>query len=451
MNETRALTRFVVNTRLADLPGEVIEATKLYILDDFASGFAGADTAWTDMVARLVADNEGGGGACSLFGRTQKASRGGGALINGVSVGGFEVDHPYSAGSCHPSGAVFPAVLAAAEAGHIDGKTFLEAIAVGYEAVCRVSAGATRAVEDERGFHGPGTNAPFGAAFGVSKVLGFDTETTLNAAGIAGSSGAGLIEFHHEGSMTKRLHLGRGTQLGLEAALLARSGFTGPSTVIEGEHGFLQAYSPAPRPELILKDLGRDYLMLGISLKAYPCHISFHAIIDAIAGFKRTHNFNPADIEAIFVRSDERMMEDRFADRRPSTLMGAQYSMPWTIAVALSGEVDRPGTWTHMRFDDPDLVGLASEVKYVHQTAAGPGVADVTLRIAGATYEIAASDWPGTRSRPASFDDVTRKLRVYSEPFLSPSVVDELAGRVAEIEREPDVASLARLIARQPG
>src|SRR5262245_25876685 len=103
------------------------------------------------------------------------------ALINGTAVGGFETDHPFTQGNCHPSGAVFAAVLAAPEARHVDGKRLLTSLAVGYEALCRVGLAATRAVEDERGFHGPGTNAPIGAAFGVGKVLGFSEPTLVNA------------------------------------------------------------------------------------------------------------------------------------------------------------------------------------------------------------------------------------------------------------------------------
>ena len=450
MHETRRLAEWVTRTGYDNLPGEVIKATRLYVLDDFASGFAGADTAWTDMVAHLVAENEGGSGPCSLFGRTQWASRGGAALINGVSVGGFEVDHPYSAGSCHPSGAVFPAVLAAAEAEHVDGKRFLEAIATGYEAVCRVSAGATRAVEDERGFHGPGTNAPFGAAFGVSKVLGFDVDKTLHAVGIAGSSGAGLVEFHHEGAMTKRLHLGRGSQLGLEAAVLAGAGFTGPSTVLEGEHGFLHAYSPTPKPEAVLRDLGEKYLMLGVSLKAFPCHISFHAVIDALVAFRREHAFTPSQVESVTVRSDTRMLDDRFGDRSPATLMGAQYSMPWTMAVALCRDVESPATWTGMDFADPDFVRIAAQIECLREPAPEPAVAQIDLRVAGVDYTLQAVDWPGAPTRPATFDDVAHKLRAYSSAFLTPGAADELINRIAEIERESDIAPLARLIAVAP-
>jgi 2-methylcitrate dehydratase PrpD len=267
MNQSRQLAAWVAETPYEALPQDVVELVRTFVLDGLASGFAGARTPWAGMVADMV--QEGSTGAASLFGRSWTASLSGAALFNGVCVGGFETDGPYSPGSCHPSAAVLPAALAVAEQQHLSGRELIAAIALGYEGLCRVGAAATRAVEDERGFHGPGTNSAFGGAFGAGSALGFDAATMLHAIGIAGSHGGGLLEFHHEGAMTKRLHIGRGSQMGLEAALLAQKGFTGPSTVLEGEHGFLHVYSPTPKPELLLQDLGEKWLLKGMAFKAH--------------------------------------------------------------------------------------------------------------------------------------------------------------------------------------
>ena len=48
---------------------------------------------------------------------------------------------------------------------------------------------------------------------------------------------AGLLEFAHagNGAMVKRLHMGRAAEGGVLAANLAAQGFTGPTSVLEGE------------------------------------------------------------------------------------------------------------------------------------------------------------------------------------------------------------------------
>ena len=135
-----------------------------------------------------------------------------------------------------------------AERDHLDDRSLLLSVALGYEVACRVGLAATRAVEDVAGFHGPGTNASFGGAAGAGKALGLDPEGLVNALGIAGSHAGGLMEFSKEGSMTKRIHVGRGGQMGLESALLAARGFTGPSTVLERDRGFPRVYSPRLGP-----------------------------------------------------------------------------------------------------------------------------------------------------------------------------------------------------------
>jgi 2-methylcitrate dehydratase PrpD len=445
MNDTKQLAQWVIDTDYDGLPPEVIEATRVYILDDLASGFAGARLPWTRIVSDLALESN--TGSCSIFGSPRTTSPSSAALINGVAIGGFETDHPFSRGSCHPSGAVFPAVLATGETAHIDGKAFLAAVATGYEAVCRVSLAATRAVEDVRGFHGPGTNAPIGGAIGAGKALGFDAATMVNAIGIAVSHGSGLLEFHHEGAMTKRLHLGRGSQLGVESALLAQRGFTGPSTALEGEHGFLNVYSPGPKPEELLAQLGTEYRMLGITIKAFPCHVSFHAVIDALVRFKQTHPLDPETITGIEVVSKDRMMSDRFQGRTVTTLMGAQYSMPWSCALTLCHDTADPATWSEESLGDKLVARLATEIRLRNEAPSNPnGLAEVILEHDGRRDTIVATDWKGAPTNPATFEDMAQKFRRYAANVLTPAQIEELIERIAKVETEKDVAALAALI-----
>jgi hypothetical protein len=46
MNETRALARFVAETRFADLPRGLVDNCKITVLDALAAGFVGAVQPW---------------------------------------------------------------------------------------------------------------------------------------------------------------------------------------------------------------------------------------------------------------------------------------------------------------------------------------------------------------------------------------------------------------------
>ena len=60
---------------------------------------------------------------------------------------------------------------------------------------------------------------------------------------------SGIIEYLAEGTSTKRMHAGWAAQSGIRAALMARGGFVGPRTVLEGEHGFYRAFAPSATPD----------------------------------------------------------------------------------------------------------------------------------------------------------------------------------------------------------
>ena len=443
------LAAFIAETGFGDLPAPVAAAAKVYLLDNFAAGFAGGRQPWTQMAGEMTRE-QGADGPCSVFGASWRTSPSGAALVNGVAVGGFECDHAHVPASAHPAGAVFPAVLALGERLGLDGATFAVAMVVGYEVLCRVGLAATRAVEDGRGFHGPGTNAAFGAAAGAGKALGLDEARLTHALGIAGSHGGGLLEFAPEGAMTKRLHVGRGGQLGLESALLAARGFTGPSTVLDGEHGFLNVYSPAPRPELLTQGLGDDYALLGIAVKAYPCHMSSHAVVEGVNRLRRERPFDARDVDAVRVTGNPWMMEPRFLQRRPETLMGAQYSLPFTLSVALTRGLDDPRAMSDEVLTDPEVRALAERVELREDgsrfSRSGGPSAELSVTVKGETHAIVVSDWKGAPGNPCTFDDAAEKLRRYAGG-VPPDRVEEIIERVAGIEREPDAAALARLIA----
>jgi 2-methylcitrate dehydratase PrpD len=302
-------------------------------------------------------------------------------------------------------------------------------------------------VEDERGYHGPGVNAALGAAFGAGRVLGLTKDEMTNATGIAASHGGGLLEFHREGAMTKRLHIGRGAQMGLESALLASRGFTGPSTALEGGHGFLSVYSPSPRPDLLVADLGRRWLLHEVTLKAYACHLSFQAAVDAVQRFRLSQTFAADDVRAVRIESAERMMQERFLARRPTTLLGAQYSLPWSVALALTRDVSAPTAWTEDDLADPALRRIAAMIELVTPPdSRSQPETRILLDVGGREHSLSATDWKGATTNRCTFDDAAEKLSRYAAPYLSRQTVEAIVETTQTLEKISDVAGLAHCI-----
>src|SRR4029078_4114010 len=137
---------------------------------------------------------------------------------------------------------IVPAILAVSERFKLDGKAALEGIAVGIELMCRLGLVAPKMMH-KAGFHPTAVFGAMGAAAAVSKALKLEKKQVVDALGVVGSMASGIIEYLAEVTGTRRMHAGWAAQSGMRAALLARSGFSGPRTVFEGVHGFFHGFA----------------------------------------------------------------------------------------------------------------------------------------------------------------------------------------------------------------
>jgi 2-methylcitrate dehydratase PrpD len=450
MNETRILARFASELDYDHIPPQAMQAAKGYILDCLACGLSATGLPWSRMVAAL-AQEAGAAGPCTVLGLPWRTSASYATLVNGTMIGGFETDHVYSPASCHPGASVFPALLAVAEREHLSGRHFLTALVAGYEAVCRIGQAATRAVEDVAGFHGPATNGPFGAATAVARALELDPEQTASALGIAGSNAGGLLEFSLDGSMIKRLHMGRASQMGLESALLAQKGFTGPHTILEGKRGFLKVFSPDPHPERLQEGLGKSYVMASaLQIKSYPCHIRAHPFVDALVQFKSQHPIDPHHLQNIQIFLNPHDIE-RHGQQEPGTLLAAQYSIPYSVAVALWRDLSDPRAFSDGVESQKDIRKTAHEIELnpLQDSSESKGQS-LVLDIDGKSHHLDASDYKGSPTNPYNFDDLCEKFRRYASVSVEQSDIANIIAMVSTLEDVPDITVLTRLLAPSP-
>jgi len=439
MDETRKLAAFVADSTFESLPASVVERVKTYVLDCLGCGFVGAPQPWAKIVADMAHD-VGGKGEASMFTLDWQAPVSLAALVNGVMIGGFESEHIGHVS--HPAGTVFPAAFAVAEREHTSGRDFVTALALGYEVVCRIGDAQTGAVEIVRGFHNPAANGPFSGAAVTGKLLGFDAETLADALGIAGSHSGGLIEYVWHGEMTKRLHLGRASQMGMESAFLAQRGFTGPATILEGPYGYLHAFSPSPEPEKLLSGLGDEWRMEKLTIKAYANHATSQAPVAAIQAFKRDVQFDPNQVESLKIKASGRLLEERFLDRAPTSLMGAQYSLIFATATAIYRDLDDPLQFDESALSDAGILQLAQKIQ-VEEISGGT---QLEIQIGGQTHQLEATTFVGAADNPASFDVVANKFRRFSQHALSEQQQDAMIEMVQQLDSLDDMSRLARSV-----
>jgi 2-methylcitrate dehydratase PrpD len=220
-------------------------------------------------------------GPCTAIGHKRTLNAAGAAFVNGTAAHGEDFDDTFEGGPVHAGAVIVPAVLAACERHHPEGRMALIGIAVGTEVLCRLSLVAPKAVH-KAGFHPTAVFGAMGAAAGVGAALGLNARQIVDALGVAGSMAGGIIEYLAEGAWTKRLHAGWAAQSGIRAALLARAGFVGPRTVFEGVHGLFHgfAHTRAGDYAALTGDFGTRWVTDTLAFKPYPCGTMAQPYID---------------------------------------------------------------------------------------------------------------------------------------------------------------------------
>jgi 2-methylcitrate dehydratase PrpD len=286
------------------------------------------------------------------------------ALANGAAAHALEMDDTHLGGSIHLGATVFSAALAAAELRAAGRDAVLRAAVAGYEVAARLAMALRPAAHYRRGFHPTGTCGAFGAAAAAGLLFGLDVPGLTTALGIAGSQAAGSMEFLADGAWTKRFHPGWAACAGLHAAALAGAGFAAPATIFEGRFGTLHAYSDDADAGALLGADGYELCRTGI--KPHACCRYAQGPIDATLALRAAHRLTPAAVTRVEVgvlaAAIPIVCEPLAAKRRPGSVVDAQFSLPFAIAVALERGVASPDEFVPATFEDARVRALMDRV-----------------------------------------------------------------------------------------
>jgi 2-methylcitrate dehydratase PrpD len=360
------LGAFAAELDFSDLPPRVLARARDCITDTMAVMFYGARMPWSRMVADY-ARRYGSGGPCAIVGSpAERVHAPYAALSNGVAANAIELDGARLPGvGAHAGATLLPAVLAACEETKSDGRMALTALVAGCEVLFRVGL-ASHHSSEPLGFHAPGLTGPYGACIAAGKIFGLDAKQMANALGIAGSLSAGLIAFasSNRGGMVKRLHLGRSAESGIVAAQLARAGYTGPETVLDGQFGYLDVYCREGDASLLTAGLGERWETLHIGLKLYPYNVALRAAVQTVRGLMAEYNFTGADVAGIEIRCEHKIISHHNIVE-PTDIVQAQYSMPFCIALSLFRDPEDPDSFDDTTLRDAAVLDASRAVRLV--------------------------------------------------------------------------------------
>jgi len=320
----------------------------------------------TDYVRAAIAGWE-GAGHCTAIGHARALDAAGAAFVNGTAAHGEDFDDTFEGGPVHAGAVIVPAVLAAAEREHLKGADALAGIAVGVELMCRASLVAPTRIH-RAGFHPTAVFGALGAAAGVATARPLAPEHWVNALGIVGSAASGIIEYLAEGAWTKRLHPGWAAQAGIRAADLARAGFIGPRTVLEGTHGFYNAFAHTTDGDWarLTDGFGERWIANAIAFKPYACGTMTQPYVACAR--RLAQRVDIRDISEVICEAAEgtvhRLWEPLASKQTPRNGYAGKFSQPYCIAAGfIRGNVGL-SDFSDEAVREPAVIALARKVRY---------------------------------------------------------------------------------------
>ena len=362
------------------MPQDARKMARLSLFDWMVVSLAGADQPLADIIRNFVA-MEGGVEIAAVTGGSMRLPARAAALANGTISHALDYDDTHFAYIGHPSVAIFPAALAAAEEMKGSADDVINAFLLGAEATCRIGMVLGRDHYDA-GFHQTATSGAFGATIAAARLYRLDRSAIRTALGLVSSRASGLKS--QFGTMGKPFNAGAAAANGIEAASLARLGFTASHDAFAGPQSFLNAHHAAHDGSKQIADWSFDnFLFSSVSHKLHACCHGTHAMIEALLLLRAKSTFLADDIREIRVEIAPRW-QNVCDIKAPSTGLEIKFSYVFLAAMVLRGiDLAAYESYQDSHCDDADLVALARKVLVVGNDKIEDSAARVTIHSRG--------------------------------------------------------------------
>jgi len=448
------LIRHISKTDYDSLPHEVITETKKYILDTIGVGLAGVNEPGCKEVVDLVkawSTNERGSTIMFYGGKVSPSDA---AFANSVMMHALDFDDTLDSSAIHLHVSSLPAALAMAEISNgVSGKQLIAAVAIGVDITYRIAA----AIQSPLSWIRTATCGSFGAAASAAKILNGGEKQIANALGVVYSQTSGNAQCLVDGGLVKRMQPAFSAKNGVLSAALGFRGVTGATYVLEGEYGFFKLYEKGEvRPERVTERLGEHFGVMELSIKPYPCCRMTHSSIDAALELCKSHKIDSEKIDEVLVYTSK-MVFDMVGSPfklRDNPQVDAQFSIPYTVALALEG-----GAVTLKDFisetikDRTATVQLSKKVKVLiapELSEKDISISDVTVKMLGGhsfSYRVNAPK--GSPLRPMTFDECYIKFKQCLEYSHNKSTIEKgqsLSDFIFNLEKKKDIRDLFKYL-----
>lgn len=449
-------SKFIVKIDFEDLSPETIEVAKKSVLDTLAAALGGSGAYGIQGLCEIV-EWWGGRQESTIISFGIKVPCPNAAFVNSAMAHALDLDDTFMPGFIHPSSVVVPSAFAISESrGGIDGKKFIASICVAIELGCRIgSATQYRRLDVPGGGNMGGWDNTsiigFFEAASLGKLLDLDQERIHNALGIAYMQASGNTQCLRDGTLTKRMGPGFASKGGIISAFMAERGITGAKRIFESEEaGYYVLYHEGYDREILLGNLGREFMMEGMAIKPHTSCKLTHAAIDAALNLVNENDLKANDVQEItaFVSPRAKIVcEPEEFRKKPVTIVDAQFSIPWVIACAVVRRRVQKTEFTNEAIHDPDLLAMAAKVKtIIDPSITSPDHAKVGIKTQKAEFETKILDPYGTPGNPMSYEDISRKFIECASDSIKPTPEQNMKTVIEMVNNLEEVKDVAEII-----
>jgi 2-methylcitrate dehydratase PrpD len=445
MDLSAEIAQHLATLRFEDLPESTVVSTKRALLDGI--GVMLAASGLSDDVQPFVALARamGGSAQASVLGSWQRLPPAAAAFANGAMAHALDYEDAFDAAPVHPNASLIPAALATAQELHADGKAFITAMAAGCDLACRLALGVGDALE--HAWYPPPIIGAFGAVAAAAKLRGLNAQQTLDAFSLVLCQNVcpKEIKFSKD-TVIRAVREAFPAQAAVISAALAAQGVRGFEQPFEGKGGFLHSFADDRfDADAVLHGLGRHFYIDDLSFKAWPCCRGTHPYIEAAQRLRAEHGFAASQISRIRVSigTVQRMLCEPLPRKRaPSTAIDAKFSIPFTVAAALTHENVTLDSFSPDQLANPALLAIAQRVEPI-EAGCSPTSGAVEIELEdGRTFDCSIDPPLGNPSRPMSDERLRAKFidcAMRAAVPISRADAESLCDRILTLEGAADV------------
>jgi 2-methylcitrate dehydratase len=448
------LAQWILTPRSEDIPSSAMQQAKLLLLDTIGCGYAALDELGARAVLATHAEL-GGAPTCSVIGSAAKTNAPNAVLVNGaliriLDLNDYVNDSKGEIGG-HPSDNI-PVAVAAGETSGVPGREVVAAIVLGYEIFGRAKALIAR----DSVWDGVTVSGLVAAAM-AGRLMGLEAAQVANALALsAARSPTPLAVRHGAISAAKSFANALVAQNGMQAALLARHGVTGPLDLFENPLGLAPVFAQGELAATLTAPLPPEGYIMRANIKAYPCLATGQAIVAAGIALHEKIKGEVARLRHVRVAMADmpflRRQKDDPGRINPSSREAADHSFNFLAAVSLIDGEFGLAQFDNERWNDPKVRAVMAKLEITVDSelnCRSPGSFPCVMTArddAGREIVVEVPEPPGLSRRGLDEAAVTRKFNVIAASHLDADSRSRIIEAALSLDREPSCARMTQAL-----